>query len=388
MAKFYLRSFFKSSCAKLSTTRKNGVSEVFRFSKKPPKWSALNNPVFYFLWFGLILFSSLLSAQNVMQITDTSEKYSDQLFIKASNYKSQIEKEYVPEKYKVLYREMYKAGITELGAINDLRSDKKDIERILHFLDHQEPFVFANELSSWTINIGTGYLGKKFKMPVYGAIEKVFTENISAGIFFSGFTERFSSGKPYPETGLAYIDVYEKNYLYKCLATGIKGSYHFLTPASHLFNLNPENFDLYASVLAGVNIASKPNEILINDGDFVRPLKKGLNIGAFGGFRYMIDEYVGAYLEAGYSGMGFVNAGLTFKINSGMNKMKKKKAELERKKREEEERIRLEEEEKKRKEEEEKQRLEDEKNKKTGGKKKTTPGKPTPASKNKKSNKK
>jgi hypothetical protein len=86
------------------------------------------------------------------------------------------------------------------------------------------------------------------------------------------------------------------------IGLGARGMYHFNFV---------KNLDTYAGLTLGYVIQT------FDGGDYTGNLYEGVSFFLFGanvGVRYFFTKAIGAYLEAGYSGLQFVSLGLTLKF--------------------------------------------------------------------------
>jgi hypothetical protein len=100
---------------------------------------------------------------------------------------------------------------------------------------------------------------------------------------------------------------------------GAKGSFHFSAIGNEKWNwnLNTERVDIYASAFVGVGTYMW-NQQITDRNTGVVTTSSGSNtypvVGASAGIRYLFTPRFGVYAEAGFSPLGNINGGFTFKL--------------------------------------------------------------------------
>jgi hypothetical protein len=307
------------------------------------------------IYFTLYLFVSFViipcfSQDNTSESTelDVSDKNLHHLYDLEDFYTSQLKKGTVDE----LLRDSYKLSLTnarsEIAAIKKQRLDyAKRVSLTEPTLLEQEKFnfqfrdldvalsakeppaIYAYELKSIVINAGVSFLSTgKYSSPFTISGEKSLNEKFGVGAYLGHFIEKVTVSQEYPDSN-QYLAAYLENYKHNYFNVGLMGSYHFFKPD---FFLSVEHFDLYAKVHLGYTLSASTFPFLSNEpylpydeegneviegqqmGKFLKPTKSGINYGAFGGLRYMYDDYLGFFIEGGYSNTAFVTGGITIRL--------------------------------------------------------------------------
>ena len=307
------------------------------------------------IYFTLYLFVSFViipcfSQDNTSESTelDVSDKNLHHLYDLEDFYTSQLKKGTVDE----LLRDSYKLSLTnarsEIAAIKKQRLDyAKRVSLTEPTLLEQEKFnfqfrdldvalsakeppaIYAYELKSIVINAGVSFLSTgKYSSPFTISGQKSLNEKFGVGAYLGHFIEKVTVSQEYPESN-QYLAAYLENYKHNYFNVGLMGSYHFFKPD---FFLSVEHFDLYAKVHLGYTLSASTFPFLSNEpylpydeegneviegqqmGKFLKPTKSGINYGAFGGLRYMYDDYLGFFIEGGYSNTAFVTGGITIRL--------------------------------------------------------------------------
>ena len=213
-----------------------------------------------------------------------------------------------------------------------LEAEKYDVqfrEIDIALVDSAPPMILANEPKSLIFNAGVSFLSlQKYSAPFTVSAEKVLSEKISVGAYFGHFLEKIIDSTHYEDSN-AFFTSHKANYKHTYLNFGVKASYHFFNPT---FFLPPTKFDPYVTAILGYTIKTGTHPFLSNeeflpyDADnntvdpgegksaFLNPEKSGLNFGVFGGLRYMHDDHLGFFVEAGYSNTAFATIGATIRF--------------------------------------------------------------------------
>ena len=213
-----------------------------------------------------------------------------------------------------------------------LEAEKYDIqfrEIDIALADSAPPKLLANEPKSIMFNAGISFLSMRtYSAPFTISAEKVLSEKISVGGYFGHFLEKVIDSTHYLDSN-AFFTSNKANYKHTYLNFGVKASYHFFNPT---FFLPPTKFDPYVTAILGYTIKTGTHPFLsneeflpydadnntVNPGEgnsaFLNPKKSGLNYGIFGGLRYMHDDYLGFFLEAGYANTAFATIGATIRF--------------------------------------------------------------------------
>jgi len=133
------------------------------------------------------------------------------------------------------------------------------------------------------IGVGTYYKGLPFGV----SFEHGFSDYISAGAFVN------YSSYSYPDIG------YKLNIVY----FGVRGSYHF----GELLNVTNPKFDPYGGVSLGYYNVS------FNGENFGSPYSSTVFFGVHAGVRYLLNDNVGVFAEAGY-GVSALQVGVSLKF--------------------------------------------------------------------------
>src|SRR3972149_4599993 len=274
---------------------------------------------------------------------DVSDKHLKKLEKLQDFYISQNKKTKIPESLMMKYQTGLKNTEEEIALIREKRiGHAKKVQQTeptlleteifkFNFRDmdlalrmNESPEIYANEIGSWVFNGSVSFLGlEKYNAPVTISGEKVLNEKISVGGYIGHLVEKVRVNKNYLDSN-EFFSANKINYKHSYYTLGLKGSYHFFHP---LFILNPVKFDLYVTAIAGYSIAAATIPFLDNekylrtgvngtetDAQYNTPKKKGFNYGAFAGLRYMYDNNIGFFVEAGYSNTGYVTGGLTIRF--------------------------------------------------------------------------
>lgn len=292
-------------------------------------------------------FSSVFSSN--IAAPDTSLKQLTKLYELKAYYINQAAKEHISPALKQEYNNKVESVDKDIqqyyinkrnlivqsgnkAELEKFRRDSTQREDDLALSRENKPAVYAYEVGSHLFGMYVSLLTpqKKYSPPVSIFYEKSLTKNISVGGFISHFIEKDIISLPMQRDN-KYFKLSTENYKYKYWILGLKGSYHFVNPEAPLFGLNPMNWDLYVTALAGFSMASDVKPVLENGMYLLPPTKDGINAGAFAGARYMYDERLGFFAEAGFANTSFVNIGVNykfFKINKPafMKKKEKKKS--------------------------------------------------------------
>ncbi|MBL4657644.1 MAG: hypothetical protein JKX73_06560, partial [Flavobacteriales bacterium] len=174
----------------------------------------------------------------------------------------------------------------------------------------------------------------RYSAPFTISAEKILSEKISVGGYFGHFLEKVIDDKLHLDSN-EFFTSNKANYKHTYLNMGVKASYHFFKPT---FFLPPTKFDPYVSAMLGYTLKTGTHPFLDNeeflpydadDNDvtpgegqsaFLNPNKKGINFGIFGGLRYMHDDNLGFFVEAGYSNTAFATIGATIRFLDGSTK--------------------------------------------------------------------
>ena len=202
-------------------------------------------------------------------------------------------------------------------------------------LDSAPPMILANEPKSLIFNAGVSFLDlHRYSAPFTISAEKILSEKLSVGGYFGHFLEKVIDDSLHLDSN-EFFTSNKANYKHTYLNFGVKASYHFFKPT---FFLPPTKFDPYVSAMLGYTLKTGTHPFLDNeeflpydadDNDvtpgegqsaFLNPNKKGINFGIFGGLRYMHDDNLGFFVEAGYSNTAFATIGATIRFLDGSTK--------------------------------------------------------------------
>lgn len=181
-----------------------------------------------------------------------------------------------------------------------------------------DPFERAYSPGNTYINAGVNFLFKNYSpnvfnfwsnynyrttLPIVASLEFGFNEYLS----FGGYAGFHSYGWDYRTTDGIY------DYAYRSFGYGVRGSFHYLHLVNDLLELelDEKHFDLYASIMIGLNTRSETRK---EPGLTTTDVRTNGSFGTLLGFRYMFNNTFGAYLEGGRGSLGFANIGLTLKF--------------------------------------------------------------------------
>jgi hypothetical protein len=243
-------------------------------------------------------------------------------------YGSEIRKEYLPEKFKIDYKNKLQRTQVQIDSMKLAVNPGLPAERkpeLLKMDDRAElasmmpPVVYAHEIGSMVYGLGVSFIGPNYSFPIILSGEKTLNKKFSFGGYLGYFRENILEQGPPKNNSVYSFNTVNYSYSYYCF--GAKGSYHLLNPESFLKlpGLDRMVYDLYTTASIGYNIASSPLAAIDNE-NYKAPQKNGLNYGLSLGMRYMFDDNFGVFAEAGYSRIGFVTAGLSYSYR----KVKKK----------------------------------------------------------------
>jgi hypothetical protein len=267
----------------------------------------------------LLFFSTLYntSASNFKSITDTSSNHLEKLINKYQYFFFQYKNPNLPElkknKYKsqlnVLGKEIFKAN-QEKSKVK-LDSTRVISDMILLFTESSP--VYAHEINSILLNLACSFAGPSYFPPVIFSAEKVTSGKISLGGYLGYFTEHKKASDANIESGGSFVFT-KQSYKYNYLGAGIKASCHLLNISPFNMNMNSTIYDVYSSLSLGYNFAFLktilPNSIV----PFEPPRNKGINVGLMLGVNYYPDDNFKLFCEAGYSRMGYISAGVGYRI--------------------------------------------------------------------------
>lgn len=152
---------------------------------------------------------------------------------------------------------------------------------------------------------GYGYLGSRvgFAIPLSVSVEYGFHEFLSAGGFIGFANWRYE----YPSVNSKYSWTY--------VTFGGRGTFHFagLMNENLDTNIDLEKFDLYASVIIGLEVRSYN----ASSGTYDYGYNTGVSpvFGPFLGAKYMFNNKIGIYLEGGRTTYGWGTIGVSAKFN-------------------------------------------------------------------------
>ena len=297
------------------------------------------------LIFLCIIFSLILPLKGICQDIDTSSQRIHELTKLKVYYINQSRKSNVKENL----REGYKLKISQLDSDfetiqNFIREDaeKKGPEAVKKFKKDSAalnsefemakiftPDLYPNELGAWNAGFQVSLLKPyTYTTPFHFYADKTINEKISVGFYLGHLTEinQFSKGFGDLDKKEWSYTVRSKNYTYNILMLGLRSTFHLFNPAKPLFNLNPLKWDLYIRTFLGFNLVLKPDPFLLNRSFELNPKKGGINFGFYPGVRYMVDERLGFYMEAGYGRTSYANIGFNYKIVKSEVVIEKKKS--------------------------------------------------------------
>jgi len=144
-------------------------------------------------------------------------------------------------------------------------------------------------------------------LPIYLHPEVTVAKNISVG--FDIMYYRYQHDIEYD----SYTNWPEEDIKFSHLMIGAKASYHLTEHISSLgLNINPANFDFYASGLVGYNLIFGDGQDNFGNqitSDFE---KKDLRYGISVGLRRIYSNQIGLFFEAGFASYGFASFGATW----------------------------------------------------------------------------
>jgi len=280
---------------------------------------------------------------------DVSEKNLQRLYKLQDYYRAQLKKGTMNDKL----REKYTKGLEETEKeIDEIKEKRLSYAKRVSLTDpallEREKFnfqfremdlalsanetsrIYSVELKSLLVNAGVSFLSvKNYSAPFTLSAEKLIAEKISVGGYLGHFIEKVRDKENYLDSNF-YFSANKANYKHNYINIGLRGSYHFFSPT---FFLDAEHFDLYVTAMVGYIMSTSTFPFLENekdlpynrdgssvtvgeDGEYLKPNKSGINYGAFAGLRYMYDNNLGFFVEAGYSNTAFATAGITLRFLS------------------------------------------------------------------------
>jgi hypothetical protein len=281
----------------------------------------------------IIIFCALIHPLfgNNIAAGDTSAKALNKLYELKFYYINQLAKDYIPASEKAAFtakmetvdkeiKQFYenkRAVIVQSGntsALTKFQRDSTQREDDIELSRENKPAVYAYEIGSSLVGMYVSYMDQQSYSPPFSLFyEKAIHPKISLGGFLTYFTEKNVLSKPFL-TGNEYYRVSWENYKYKYYSFGARASYHFLDPEKPFMKLNAYHFDLYATAMVGYTIVSNPAPLLRNNIYDKEPSKDGINAGAMIGGRYMYDERLGFFAEAGFTNTSFFNIGANYRF--------------------------------------------------------------------------
>lgn len=163
----------------------------------------------------------------------------------------------------------------------------------------QQAYAQGDKILNVGLNLGMynyGYIGNRSGfLPINASFEVAKTDKLS----FGGYAG-FASWK-YKYTG--------GNFGWNYIALGAKGSFHYLPWLNENLDLgmDEEKFDLYVSVLVGVELRRYTGEYAYLDyGNSAQ-----FRLGPVLGIKYMFNPKFGAFFEAGRGALGYGNIGVS-----------------------------------------------------------------------------
>ena len=289
-----------------------------------------------------------LTVANPVSAQDISDKALNKKQNLEDFYRSELRKGTLADERRADYTKKLEELRTEIKDIREQRmrnaerqkdtdptlveAEKFDVqfrEIDIALVDSAPPMILANEPKSLIFNAGVSFLSlKTYSAPFTISAEKVLSEKISVGGYFGHLLEKIIDSTNYLDSN-AFFTANKANYKHTYLNFGVKASYHFFKPT---FVLPPTKFDPYITAMLGYTIKTgthpflKNEEFLPYDADnntvdpgdgksaFLHPEKSGLNFGVFGGLRYMHDDHLGFFVEAGYANTAFATIGATVRF--------------------------------------------------------------------------
>lgn len=154
---------------------------------------------------------------------------------------------------------------------------------------------------------GYGWVGSRygFSIPLTASVEYGFHEYLSVGGFLGFANWRYEYN---------YL-TYSSKYRWTYVSFGGRGTFHFagLMNDNLDTNIDLTKFDLYASVIAGLEVRSFSADDSYYDYGYsntVHPV-----FGPFLGAKYMFNDKIGIYLEGGRTTYGWGTIGVSAKFN-------------------------------------------------------------------------
>lgn len=148
---------------------------------------------------------------------------------------------------------------------------------------------------------GYGFLGSRTIgfPPITLTGEYGFHEYVSAGAYLG-----FASWK-YDYSGFGFSDSYKWSFV----SAGARATFHYLPLLNENLELDidEEKFDFYLSVIAGLEFQNYKSDDDIVGVDYSNDVD--LAFGPFAGFKYMVTEQLGVFVEGGWNAFGFFTFG-------------------------------------------------------------------------------
>lgn len=286
-----------------------------------------------FILFFCILSSFIFISASMGQNLDTSSQRIHELtklkvyFINQSrktNVKENLREDYKLKIDKVdqeieTIQKLIREDALQKGtdALTKFKKDSASLKSEFEMAKIFTPDLYPTELGAWNAGFQVSLLKPyTYTTPVQFYADKTINEKITAGFYFGHLTEinQYTKGYGDEDKKEWSYTVRSKNYTYSLMMFGLRGTYHFFNPSKPLFNLNPLKWDIYLNALLGFNLALKPDPFLLNRSFDLNTKKGGINFGVFPGVRYMADDRLGFYMEAGYGRTSYANIGVNYKI--------------------------------------------------------------------------
>jgi hypothetical protein len=265
------------------------------------------------------LFTVVIESAFAQSPVDSSSAHLNKLNDQYEYYFFQNKKPDASTIKKNEYQKKMASLAKEITAIHQQKTSKPvNPDSIIYdltsfFMEFPAP-AYPYESNTFLFNGSVMFLGTSYSTPLIFSVERAGAGKLSFGVYAGRFTENNRSKKKYPESQ-AYYSLTKKNYAYNYILFGARASYHFYDFAKPVLGFNPVIFDPYVSIIVGYNKASNVRKYLSQaDTVYEPPKKAGINIGLMGGVRYMMDEHLGLFLEAGYSRIGYLSVGLTYRM--------------------------------------------------------------------------